>query len=114
MERGAALRWLRAVRIELNQKRFDDGQGQTPDRGGDQANRGPNKMPLAMASSKLAPTHRVNGHNPKPASMLGTSGLHRGPWASGKARHEADQITTIVQPLKIDWPIAAGIRCALD
>ena len=26
-ECGAALRWLRAFRIELNQKRFDDGQG---------------------------------------------------------------------------------------
>jgi hypothetical protein len=82
---------------------------QTTDRGGDQANRGPDKMPLAMASNRTAPTDRANSHNPKPASMLGTSGLHRGPWASGEARHEADQITTIVQPLIIDWSILSGI-----
>jgi hypothetical protein len=74
-----------------------------------QANRGPDKMPPAMASGGPAPTDRANSHNPKAASMLGTSGLHRGPWASGKARHEADQITTIVQPLIIDWSIPSGI-----
>src|SRR5258708_25056391 len=74
-------------------------------------------MPLAMPSippSALAPSDTPNSHNPKPASMSGISGLHRGPWASGKARHEPDQITTIVQPLIIDWPIAGGIRRALD
>ena len=33
---------------------------------------------------------------------------------SDKARHKPDQIATIVQPLIIDWPIAGGIRRALD
>src|SRR6266478_1398455 len=75
------------------------------------------KMPLAMPSippSALAPSDMPNSHNAKPASMSGISGLHRGPRASGKARHEPDQITTIVQPLVIDWPIAGGVGRALD
>jgi hypothetical protein len=42
------------------------------------------------------------------------SPLHRGPCASGKARHKPDQIATIVQPLVIDWPIAGGIGRALN
>jgi len=42
------------------------------------------------------------------------SPLHRSTWASGKARHQPDQIATIVQPLIIDWPIARGIGRALD
>ena len=52
--------------------------------------------------------------DPNAAFRLGTSGLHRGPWASGEARHEPDQIATIVQPLIIDRAIAGGIGRALD
>ena len=40
--------------------------------------------------------------------------LHWGLWASGKARHEPDQIAAIMQPLIIDWPIAGGTGRALD
>src|SRR5712672_2085076 len=81
------------------------------------ARMGTMKMPLAMPSippSGLAPSDMPNSQGPKPVFMLGIFGLQRGPWASGKARHEPDQITTIVQPLKIDGPIAGGIRRALD
>src|SRR5258705_10593837 len=56
----------------------------------------------------------TNSTQVKVASTLSPSPLQRGPCASGKARHEPDQITTIVQPLKIDWSIAGGIRRALD
>jgi hypothetical protein len=56
-----------------------------------------------------APTDMANSHNPKPASILGTPSLYRGPWASGKARHEPDQIATIVQYLIIDWSTLDGI-----
>src|SRR5499427_9796553 len=42
------------------------------------------------------------------------SPFHRGPWASGKARHKPDQIATIVQSLIINGLIAGGIGRAFD
>src|SRR5208337_4100212 len=45
---------------------------------------------------------------------VGPSLLRRRPWAPSKARHKPDQIATIVQPLIVDWPIAGGIRRALQ
>src|SRR6266478_2863150 len=74
-------------------------------------------MPPAMPSippSAPAPSDMPNSQAPKPAFILGASGLRRCPWASGKARYETDQIAAIVQPLVIDRPIAGGIGRALD
>src|SRR6267378_6605584 len=75
------------------------------------------RMPLAMSSMPpIAPTPNAmpNSQDPKPAFMSGASSLRRGPWASGKARHEPDQIAAIMQPLIIDRAIAGGIGRALD
>src|SRR5712672_4281553 len=75
------------------------------------------RMPPAMPSippSTPAPSNMPNSQDPKPGLMSGASGLRRGPWAPGKARHETDQIAAIVQPLVIDRPIAGGIGHALD
>ena len=58
------------------------------------------------------------GRGPAPAAdcsrSRAPSALYRGAWASGKLRHEPDQITTIVQPLIIDGPIHGGIGRALN
>src|SRR5215469_18700580 len=62
------------------------------------------------SSQRAKPSAGSMPHVAPPAS----SPLRRGPWAPGKARHKADQIAAIMQPLVIDGPIVGGIGCALD
>src|SRR5689334_4085585 len=72
------------------------------------------RMPSAMTPGAPAPSAMPNNQDPKPAFMSVASGLCRGPRASGKSRHEPDQIAAIMQPLIIDRPIAGGIGRPLD
>ena len=70
---------------------------------------------VVIETGNHIPINRImRRQDPKPAFMLGASGLRRGAWTSRKARHESDQIAAIVQPLIIDCPIAGGIGRALD